>query len=79
MSLWAIGNGRMKQNTLPASSAGQFRPKWLWEVTEAREEILTLLSNGSSLFNREWINWKPDPSWEVPRLPPDWDVVCDVI
>jgi hypothetical protein len=25
-------------------------------------------------FDREWGNWRPDPAWEPPTLPPTWDV-----
>jgi predicted RNA-binding protein associated with RNAse of E/G family len=26
-------------------------------------------------FDREWEDWRPDPSWRVPELPERWDVV----
>jgi hypothetical protein len=24
-------------------------------------------------FDREWLDWRPDPAWPVPQLPPGWD------
>ena len=26
-------------------------------------------------FDEEWVDWRPDPTWPVPELPPGWDVV----
>jgi hypothetical protein len=26
-------------------------------------------------FDEDWSSWRPDPSWEAPRLPEDWDLV----
>ena len=33
---------------------------------------VALLQSGKSVFNG-WANWRPDPSWPVPALPPGWD------
>jgi protein associated with RNAse G/E len=44
-------------------------------VEDAREEILMLFSNGSPFFDRKWLSWQPEPDWEIPQLPPDWDIV----
>ena len=26
-------------------------------------------------FDEDWSAWRPDPAWEEPSLPPDWDLV----
>jgi protein associated with RNAse G/E len=46
-------------------------------VEEGREEIIALLSSGSPLFDRQWLDWWPDPKWEIPRLHPAWDLLVD--
>ena len=38
------------------------------------ERVAKWLRSGKSPFN-EWINWRPDPSWEIPILPEGWDMV----
>jgi protein associated with RNAse G/E len=43
------------------------------EIEKARKEVLSLLSSGSRLFDRKWLEWQPDPKWEIPRLHPAWD------
>jgi predicted RNA-binding protein associated with RNAse of E/G family len=38
------------------------------------EKALKLLQSGKSIFN-DWEHWKPDPSWKVPVLSDNWDVI----
>ncbi len=38
------------------------------------EKAVKWLLSGKSPFN-EWINWQPDPSWQVPVLPKGWDKI----
>jgi hypothetical protein len=26
-------------------------------------------------FDQEWAGWRPDPGWQEPTLPADWDLV----
>ena len=42
-------------------------------VEEAREEIIALLGSGSPLFDRKWLDWRPDPAWRIPELPAQWN------
>ena len=37
------------------------------------EKVRDLIMSGKSIFNR-WEHWRPDRSWEVPALPPGWDI-----
>ena len=45
------------------------------QVAAAREEILGLLGTNSSLFSPRWTKWHPDPPWDAPSLPADWQTV----
>ena len=44
-------------------------------VAAAQEEALQLLTGGSPLFDRRWLEWRPDPHWSTPSLPDDWQVI----
>lgn len=57
----------IRRGSIPADTAAR--------VEEAREEVLTLLTNGSPLFDRKWFDWRPDPGWGIPQLHPEWDKV----
>lgn len=39
------------------------------------ERAVERLVNRELPFDREWTDWRPDPSWSAPELPEDWDVV----
>lgn len=54
---------------------GSIPPDTAQEVAEAREEVMQLIASGSPLFDQKWLDWKPNPAWEVPRLHPDWQIV----
>lgn len=45
-------------------------------VEEAREEVLALIASGSPLFDGEWLEWRPDPTWENLELPIGWETVA---
>ena len=38
-------------------------------------EVVRLIESQSAPFNEGWESWRPDPSWTLPVLPPNW---CDV-
>ena len=47
------------------------------EVAEIRAEgarVAAELEAGRRWWSEEWASWKPDPSWPLPTLPPDWHV-----
>ncbi len=44
-------------------------------VADAQEEVLQLSTDGSPLFDRRWLEWRPDPHWSTPSLPDDWQVM----
>ena len=57
----------VRRGSIPADSAAR--------VDEAREEVLKLLSTGSPLFDRKWLDWRTDPGWGIPQLHPTWETV----
>jgi protein associated with RNAse G/E len=44
-------------------------------VRQVGEDILHQLENGQFTLPTDWINWKPQVSWTVPRLPERWQHV----
>ncbi|MET8220471.1 cytidylyl-2-hydroxypropylphosphonate hydrolase [Streptomyces hirsutus] len=42
-------------------------------VREAGRKAVAVISRWGAPFSDDWQNWRPDPSWAVPSLPPDWD------
>ena len=39
-------------------------------VDEARQAVLALVQARQGLFAQGWPDWRPDPDWPVPVLPP---------
>ncbi|MFI9640691.1 hypothetical protein ACIG87_11590 [Micromonospora sp. NPDC051925] len=39
------------------------------------DRIADLLDAGQRWWDTGWADWRPDPSWPVPRLPAGWDSV----
>jgi len=58
----------VRRGSIPADVATQ--------IKEAREEVLTLLTTGSPLFDHKWLDWRPDPRWSIPSLPDNWRVIA---
>jgi hypothetical protein len=43
------------------------------EVRREGERIIAEVESRSWPFNAGFESWRPDPSWEIPRLPANWD------
>jgi hypothetical protein len=56
-----------------AQQAGLLGAEQAERVRAAGEAAIRLISTWGWPFREEWIRWRPDPSWQTPRLPPDWD------
>jgi predicted RNA-binding protein associated with RNAse of E/G family len=37
------------------------------------EALVRRILDGEPPFDRDWVGWRPDPSWGVPELPRGWD------
>jgi predicted RNA-binding protein associated with RNAse of E/G family len=57
-----------------AIETGLISPEQAKALYEKGEEVRDLIMSGKSIFN-PWETWKPDPSWNVPFLPDNWDVL----
>ncbi|MFJ2651048.1 DUF402 domain-containing protein [Streptomyces sp. NPDC087420] len=42
-------------------------------VQEAGRAALEVIGAWGTPFRDGWENWRPDPAWQVPELPADWD------
>jgi protein associated with RNAse G/E len=56
-----------------AIDEGVILPEWIEGINSAKLEILEKLDKCQYPFNGSWLNWIPEPSWEVPPLPEGWD------
>jgi len=57
-----------------AVEAGVISPEKARALYAKGEEVRDMIMSGKSIFNG-WENWKPDPSWEIPVLPAEWDIL----
>ncbi len=60
---------------LQAVSHGLISPEWSKEIEFAREDVIERLENRVYPFDGSWLDWKPDPSWQPPMLPENWDKI----
>ena len=58
-----------------AVERGSFSPDEALAIRAEAERGLTRLLDREPPFDRDWERWRPDPSWVVPQLPPDWENV----
>ena len=50
-------------------------PEWRQGIEMAKEEISERLEKRHYPFDGAWLDWKPDPTWQPPRLPQKWDKI----
>jgi len=58
-----------------AIAHGLIFPDWVQEIDSAKPEIFERLEKRQYPFDGSWLDWKPDPSWEPPKLPENWDKI----
>ena len=54
---------------------GLIIPEWIYEIDKAKPEIFDKLEKRQYPFDGSWLDWKPDPNWEPPKLPENWDKI----
>jgi len=54
---------------------GLITPEWVQGIDFAKPEIFERLEKRQYPFDGSWLDWKPDPSWEPPKLPENWDKI----
>jgi hypothetical protein len=55
-----------------AAAAGFFGTAEVSAIHAAAEQAVTMVVEGRPPFDEAWPDWRPDPSWALPALPPDW-------
>lgn len=54
---------------------GVILPEWVNRIESAKEEVLDRLEKREYPLDGSWLNWQPDPSWETPQLPENWNMI----
>jgi protein associated with RNAse G/E len=54
---------------------GLISAKWIQGIEAAKPEIFGKLEKRQYPFDGSWLEWRPDPSWEPPSLPENWDKI----
>lgn len=54
---------------------GVIFPEWVEGIDAAQKEVFAKLERSQYPFDGFWLNWKPDPNWEPPKLPENWDKI----
>ena len=55
--------------------AGMILPEWASEIEIAKADVLGRLAGKRYPLDGSWLDWKPDPNWEPPKLPEGWDKI----
>jgi protein associated with RNAse G/E len=58
-----------------AISHGLVSPKWAKEIETATDEVLEQVAMRLYPFDGSLLDWKPDPTWQPPMLPENWDKI----
>jgi len=45
------------------------------QIDDTKLEIFDRLEKRQYPFDGSWLDWKPDPNWEPPKLPENWDKI----
>ena len=54
---------------------GRFTLLEVRRILELGRAIGDMLDSGNVWWGEDWIDWRPDPRWSVPEIPPAWDQV----
>jgi hypothetical protein len=58
-----------------AIEIGIIRKQWIEQIECAKEEIFGRIEKREYPLDGSWLDWAPDPSWHVPKLPEEWSKV----
>jgi hypothetical protein len=42
-------------------------------IRDEAQRVIEQVKTNAAPFNEPWHAWRPDPSWEIPVLPADWE------
>ena len=54
---------------------GLIIPEWVQGIDSAKPEIFDRIEKRQYPFDGSWLEWEPDPNWEPPKLPENWDKI----
>jgi len=54
---------------------GLITAEWIKGIEDSKIEVLDRLRQCQYPFDGSWLNWKPDPTWQPPTLPQNWDKI----
>jgi protein associated with RNAse G/E len=54
---------------------GVILPEWIQGIEEAKLDMFEKLEKRQYPFDGSWLDWKPDPAWQPPKLPQNWDKI----
>jgi protein associated with RNAse G/E len=58
-----------------AISHGLILPEWSREIEKCTSEVFDRLEKRQYPFDGSWLDWMPDPGWQPPSLPENWDKI----
>lgn len=58
-----------------AISHGLILPEWVTQIESATGEVMERLEKRQYPFDGSWLDWRPAPSWQPPKLPENWDKI----
>lgn len=58
-----------------AIEAGIFTEYEVQSVWDTAAKALQTVAENRQPFDNFWANWRPDPNWEMPQIPGDWEQV----
>jgi hypothetical protein len=54
---------------------GGIHAEWVMGIEKDQPEVFKRIKERSYPLDGSWVNWRPDPAWQPPRLLKDWDKV----
>lgn len=58
-----------------ARALGVVEPEEAASVRAEAERMIAAIERWEPPFCDGWEDWQPDPAWQIPALPPGWDIV----
>ncbi len=56
-----------------ATALGRFSAEEAASIREEAERVIRLIEAWAPPFCEGWEDWRPDPTWPLPELPPGWE------
>ena len=50
-------------------------PEWMDGIEAAKQDVFAKLQKRQYPFDGSWLDWMPDPGWQPPTLPENWDKI----